>query len=145
MSSRYLDISPASVAQVQRAFGTMVQVDDDVQNVARDLRAIDPGLSLFYDASEDVWIVMQVRDGVEHLVTTAQECDQRIVHRVREVSSERYDLVAELEASDAQIEKDKDAALHEQTGDVGERLLHAMRHDKGEKAVSVRMPRGVDG
>jgi hypothetical protein len=88
-----VEIEPGRMAQVTRALksGKLVAVDDDVQNVANDLHEIDPGLKLSYEPGEDVWIVKHV-----HLTPAAawrsgscrafQECDQRIVQRVREIN-----------------------------------------------------------
>ena len=100
-------IEPVPVAQVLDGYdGRMILVDDDVAGVAADLRAIDPALELRYSERGGHFVVVQVLDEpdgrhVEHLVTTAPECDHRIVDRVRQVTDPSYDLVGELAAVEA--------------------------------------------
>ena len=132
-----VQISPATVAQVHRSQrGARVAVTADVQNVARDLQQIRESLVLEFDPVEDFYVVLDRRvmpDGSEedHLVTTALECDQRLVNRVREISSESYDFVAELERVEAAAERDRQHAFREQVGEPAERLAHALRKDLG--------------
>jgi hypothetical protein len=130
----FIDIPAGTVAQVRRALGgRMVLIEDDVQNVARDLQAISDDLHLHFDAAQDLWVVMQDRDGTETLVTTTRELDQRLVHRVRQVCSPSYDLAGELERVEAQADRQEAQKRSERAGEVGERLAHAFRTDLGEK------------
>lgn len=135
--SRQIDIEPASIAQVKRTDrGKLVAVDDDVQNVANDLAEIDKGLKLSYDPDQDIYIVFHKRvegDGSvsEHLVTTARECDQRIVWRVKEISLPGYDYAAELERVEAAAKKARDDQFREEIAPLAEELRHAMRRDLG--------------
>lgn len=127
-----MEIIPATVAQVARMdSGRLVAVDDDVQNVARDLREIDPGLRLRFDEYQEFYVVYHVDGDEESLVTTAQECDQRLVKRAREISRPDYDYGLELEKAEAESKKQADDRFADQTGDVGERLAHALRKDLG--------------
>jgi hypothetical protein len=80
----HIDIDPVSVAQARRSrTGRMVAINDDVVNVARDLRDIDPRFRLFYNEDERVFVVELHEEGVEHLVGVYRELDQRIVARAR--------------------------------------------------------------
>ena len=130
-------ISPATAAQVHRSQkGVRVAVADDVQNVARDLREIRSTLTLEYDPIEDFWIVGDERtlpDGSieEYLVTTAQECDQRLVQRVREIAQPSYNYADELERLEAQDERRQRQAFAEKVGPIGEQLAHALCKDLG--------------
>jgi hypothetical protein len=76
------------------ADGRMVEVPDDVTNVARDLAKIDPTLRLRYSETGNYFVVYQstIRNGQphDHLVLTAKDCDQRIVKRVREIADPSY-------------------------------------------------------
>lgn len=129
---RHLDIQPATIAQVQRLDdGSRVLVDDDVAGVAQDLRAIDPSLRLHLDVEQQVYVVSQVLQGREHLVTTSQTCDQRLVARVRQVASPGYNLADELEAAEAAANREQDRLRREWVGEIGERLAHALRKDLG--------------
>lgn len=125
-----LDIKPASVAEVQRMFtGHTVVVTEDVQNVASDLAELGP-FHLHYDPLQDIYVVMQrMPDGSEQLVTSAQECDQRIVHRVREVTAPGYDIAAEVEKVEKARAKADEHAFNEAVGEKAERLAHALRKD----------------
>lgn len=128
----YVDIEPASVAQVRRGLGGhLVLIEEDVQDIARDLQRIDPSLFLFFSPDEEFWVVMQKVGDEEQLVTTTRDLDRRLVDRVRQVCSPGYDLIGELERLEAQAERDADHARRESLGDGAERLAHALRKDLG--------------
>lgn len=130
-----MEVQPATLAQVKRLRdGRMIAVDDDVGGVAKDLRAIGRSLRLRYSESAEVFVVYEVHennDGSvdEHLVTTAQECDQRLVARVRQIADEDYDYAGELDAIQKQKDRDQASHFHDQVGEIGERLAHAIRKD----------------
>jgi hypothetical protein len=132
-----VEIEAASLAQVRRSKkGTLVVVDDDVQNVARDLKDIDKSLRLEYDPHEEFFVVTQHRvlgDGSveEHLVTTSRACDQRLVQRVREISDPRYDYAGELEKAEDAANRAREQKFEEQIGAGSEQLAHALRKDLG--------------
>jgi hypothetical protein len=139
-----VDIEPGRMAQVTRALksGKLISVDDDVQGVANDLHEIDPHLRLSYEPHEDVWIVKYVYltaggEVKERLVSSFQECDQRIVRRVREINRPGYDFVAELDRLDREAERRKDHEFSEKIGPHAEKLAWALRQDLGrnERAV----------
>jgi hypothetical protein len=134
-----IDPAPAKLAQIQQARnGRLVEIDDDVVGVARQLRDIDRSLRLRYcelpDGHDDYWLVYRLvehPDGSaeEQMVTTAMELDARIVKRVQKIAAEDYDLVAELDRLDRESERARDHELHERNGPVAERLWHALRKD----------------
>lgn len=145
------EIQPVNAMQVfQTDRGHLVAIDDDVQSVARELRAIDEGLKVWFDPDQDHFVIFHERtlgDGSveEHLVTTAQELDQRIVERIRQISSRDYDYVAELERIDLAADRAAEHALSERIGPHLERLAHGLRKDLGLKArafVSKDLKRG---
>lgn len=126
-----IQVEPASLTQVIRGRGgRLVYVDDDVCNVAKTLRAVDPSLRLAYNEVGEYYVVYQtLADGSEHLVTTAQELDQRLVHRVAEVCSPGYDAGRELDLLHDVADAEHERHFHQRTGEVGERLAHAIRSD----------------
>jgi hypothetical protein len=139
-----IEIQPGRMVQVTRAMKSdrLIAVDDDVQNVANDLHAIDPHLKLVYEPYEDVWIVkyQQLTAGgevEERLVSSFQECDQRIVRRMREINRPGYDFVAELDRLDREAERRADHEFSEKIGPHAEKLAWALRQDLGrnERAV----------
>lgn len=130
------DIEPVPLTQVLEGYdGRMVVVDDDVAGVARDLRAIDPALVLRYAERGGHFLVVQVLDEdgrhSEHLVTTAQECDQRLVDRVRKITHPSYDLVAELQRVDAegQHAREQNGPIATALAERGDELAFALRRD----------------
>jgi hypothetical protein len=128
----HIDIDPVSVAQARRSrTGRMVAINDDVVNVARDLRDIDPRFRLFYNEDERVFVVELHEEGVEHLVGVYRELDQRIVARARRFTRPDFDLAAEIEDSEADAAAADDARRAEQMGDASQRLHHALRTDLG--------------
>jgi len=116
--------------------GDLVTIEGDVLDVAKQLLEIDPCLRLRWSASGGHFVVYEVVDTGpgkppdERLVTTAQECDQRIVQRVREISHPDYDYNAELERIDRERDAELDHSFTEQVGEAGERLHHALKNKK---------------
>ena len=128
-----MDIHPANIAQVLKAQGGgYITIDDDVVGIASDLRALDPTLHLRYSEAGQYFVVFQTLEtGEEHLVLTAQELDPRIVGRVQQVMRPDYDYAAELERQDEETNLVIRERFEEQVGEIGERLYHAVRKDKG--------------
>jgi hypothetical protein len=129
-----MHLAPASLDQLRQSqTGRWVHVEADVGSVAQQIEEIarDRGIVLELHLSEKtgIFVVKQILGDNEQLVTTAQECDQRLVDSVRKATSPQYDLAAELD----QIEREKDAAFNarhdDQIGDAGERLAHALLKD----------------
>jgi hypothetical protein len=132
----HIDIDPVSVVQVRRSrTGRKVAIGDDVANVARDLRDIDPRFRLFYNEDERVFVVELHEEGVEHLVGVYRELDQRIVARARRFTRPDFDLAAEIENSEAEAAAAEDARRAEQLGDASQRLHHALRTDLGRHEI----------
>ncbi len=126
----------------------MIQVDDDVQNVANDLRDIDPHLRLRYSEAGEYWVVYWCPDGGEdgdgYLVTTAQELDQRVVTQVRKIHhgvlNDTYKLSEEIERLDAVAKAEEEHAFTERMGDTYERLAHALREGTGRGKRRIYVP-----
>lgn len=126
-----MEIPAASISQfVSTSRGHRVLVEDDVSNVARDLRAIDPGLRLYWSEVTGLFaVVFTDQHGNEQLVFTSPDCDQRIVNRMREIARPDYDLVGELERLDRAARQQAEHDASERMGDAHERLAHAIRQD----------------
>lgn len=138
-----MEIKAATLAQVQRASdGRMIQIDDDVLGIARQLKEIDEGLCLRWSESGEYFVIFhrnpETRE--ENLVLTTQELDPRVIERVRKVGSKSYDYVAELEKAEAQAERDNDHRIREQAGPVAERVVHELRKAEGSRII---VPRGI--
>lgn len=127
-----MDVQPASIAQVRTGKdGKPITIDADVGGVAAQLREIDPKLKLAWNEKGGFFYVAEDDGREERLVFTAQECDGRIVERARQIASESYDLVAEMDRLDRGVERERDHAFSEKLGEAGERAAHALRKDLG--------------
>ncbi len=129
-----MEIEPATLAQVAMGRdGKMHEVDDDVGGIALRLKEIDDSLRLRWNEFGGFFVIYQMLDTaeglLEKLVLTAQELDGRIIKRVEQITHPSYDFVAEMDRMDEEAQKDKDHAFHEQTGEVAERMAHAVRKD----------------
>lgn len=114
----------------------MVTIDDDVGGFAQRLKEIDSSLKLRVSDNTGLFVVyQQLPHGREHLVTTAQELDGRLVRHVAELvhrhRHDRYDFTAELERADREADRAADHAFSEEHGPIAERLHHAIRKDMG--------------
>lgn len=126
-----MEITPASITQVFKGRGgRFITVDGDV---ARELQKIDRELHLRYSHGGDYFVVYRVDPGTgdEELVLTAQECDLRIVNRIREIAQPTYNFAAELDRIDAARNAQIDYEKGQEVGEIGERLAHAIRKDIG--------------
>jgi hypothetical protein len=114
-----------------------MEIDDDVAGVARGLAQIDHRIRLRYSEPGEYFVVYWRPDDWEqeagYLIFTAQEVDHRIVKRMEEVyakcNAPGYSFADEVEKVEAEAEREKDHAWHEQHGETLERLAHAMRED----------------
>lgn len=137
-----MDIQPASLAQVQTGRdGRRVLVDDDVAGVARKIREISPRLSLRWNERGEFFEVIEDDGRTERRVTTALECDDRLVARIMRIAHPSYDLVADMERTDLAAERAEEHAFSERTGEIAERLAHAVRKDLNPGKIIV--PKGI--
>jgi hypothetical protein len=139
-----MEITPASFAQVRDGRdGRRITIEEDVGDIARRVKEISHLLSLQWNEKGEFFAVVETTaDGTERLVLTAQECDNRIVERVMRIADASYDFLAEVDAMDARAEREKAHRFSEETGEVGERLAHALRRDIQAKN-KVILPKGV--
>jgi hypothetical protein len=143
----------ATIDQILRTDkGSLVTVEGDVLGIAKQLHEIDPCLRLKYSdaGGEGRFIVYEVTDNGpgkqpdERIVTTSLDCDQRILDRVREISSEGYDYVAELERINRERDAELDHNFTEQVGEAGERLHHILKNKQSRIAIPGYIKRRMD-
>lgn len=138
-----MELQPASLAQVRAGRdGRMIAIDEDVLDIAMRLQEIDDSLRLRWSESGEYFVVYQLIGDGEKLVLTSTELTPQIIERVRKIAHPEYDFGAELDQMDAQAEKDKDHRFHEQVGERGEVLAHALRKDLQAKNKII-VPRDV--
>jgi hypothetical protein len=69
----------------------------------------------------------------EHFVGAYRELDHRVLRDARKYTAPGYDLAAELEKLEDERDRDFEHEQAERTGEIGERLAHAVRTDLGER------------
>ena len=138
-----MEVEPAHVDQVLLgADGSFVEVSADVGSVVAELRRIDPGLKVRFNERGQCWHVYHQPDERNtYLVLTAQAhqgvtgvwmgLDNRIVERVRRISSDDYDFAAEVEKQNRAADKAKADHKAETLGEAGERAFHMIRKLEG--------------
>lgn len=150
-----IDLQPprATLEQAQLALSNrleLVHVERDVWHVVETLQRIDPGLQMFFDKNQRVFVLfwkgMREKDGraelVEDFIGAYIELDQRLVRLIERIDSHgrgRYDLTRELEKLEA--EKDAEHAWDQaqRVGDAADRLRHAIRRDLALEGSEVRL------
>jgi hypothetical protein len=135
-----MKINSATIDQLIRSrTGGWIHVEADVGSVAQQIEEIgrDRGATFELRLSErtGIFTVVQILGDEEQLVTTAQECDQRLVDRLRLVTSPSYDLGAEVDRAEAEKDRNFQHAQSEQVGEIGEQLAWAMRKDLGTDLI----------
>ena len=143
-----MEIQPASLAQVVTGRGgRLIPITEDVANIARRIKEIDDSLSLQFNERGEFFVVVQTvetPDGPEEKrVLTAQQLDERLIHRLKHITHQSYDFVAEMDRIDAQARKDEEHRFHEKAGEAGEVAAHALRKDLGLKGKAF-VPEDVD-
>jgi hypothetical protein len=146
----HLYIDPAQILTVRQVGGTTIEISDDVQGVARSLREIDDRFRLRADLDHvqnllgwTVELHIPLPDGSteEHFVCAYRELDHRIVRDARRYTSPGYNIADELEKEDAaQATRRWTTAAREQSGEIGERLAHAIRAHRPQREAELLMP-----
>lgn len=134
-----IEIQPATLGQVVRSSkGNLVEVTQDVTNVAQQLKAIDENLVLLFDEEQLFYLVrhdVAQPDGSveENLVLTSQQLGGHIVQRVQQIASQGYDYVRELEQMENEARARREHEISERQGPLLEQLAFALRKDLGLK------------
>lgn len=120
----------------------MVPVETDVLGVVEHLKRIDPGLKMFYDIGQEIFILYHEglnEQGhlVESLVGAYKQLDQRIVSLIERIDGQgrgRQDLATELGKLEAERDARQAHERLEKVGPLAEELQHAIRRDLGMKS-----------
>lgn len=138
--------------------GQIVAVEDDVQNVIRDMRAISDRLHCWYDdRSSEFHIVEHCLDGEERLVFSTKELDQRVISRLRladhwhghetprHVLGDNEDVLTVIDQYNEGLEAQARQQTAERVHDAGERFAWALDLCKDKSSVkgSIHVPRSV--
>jgi uncharacterized protein (UPF0297 family) len=134
------ELQPVALDRIMRTRnGQRVAIHADVGSVVAQLREIDDRLHVFYvpdQAFFSVELHTPRADGLvdEHLVGAYESLDGRVVQRIRQITRPGYDLGAELERIDREAQARADHRHSEQTGEIAERVAHAVRKDLGVRS-----------
>jgi hypothetical protein len=122
--------------------GTVVELEDDVQNVVRQVKEIDPRLHVFYNEQTDGFdIVEHCLDGAQRLVFSVRELDARVISRLHEgdtwlggnpdhVLPDNEDFLTRMEREQEEVFDAQQATALEKVADAGERLAWALGDGK---------------
>lgn len=138
----------------------VVLVEDDVQNVIRDIKAVSPRLHVFYnEQSGEFDVVEHCLDGAQRWVLSTPALDARILHRLHgadhwhgqdvpnHVLGDGEDVAAQVDAHNAQREAALDEDFRGRLIEPTERLMWALDNvkDRSSKGGSIRVPRSISG
>ena len=138
--------------------GQMVEVDNHVTAVLRDIREISPRIHVFYNEQSDEFdLVEDCEDNTQRLIFSVPELDARVVSRLKDadhwygqespthVLSEDEDFLAKIDADNEALEEEKREVDRERIRDVGERLAWAGEQDGRGVNAQIHVPRSLDG
>jgi len=112
--------------------GRMVEIESDVLDICKQIKAIDSRLGVEYNELSAQFRIYELgRDGKRRTVMWVSELTADIPEHLRKLAIQDY--VKEMDRRDAQADRDRSHRFHEQVGEIGERLLHAARKDLGVK------------
>ena len=124
-----MDLQPASIAQVREGGKRRITVTADVGEVVKQIQEIDSRLGVIWDDDGEFFAVVEQDGPKQRLVLTALELDHRVLQRLRELASEDYDYVAEMDRMDAVADREKDHRFMQEVGENAEVMAHALRKD----------------
>lgn len=131
------EIEPVSVTRViEGQNGRMIVIDDDVSNIVRDLRRIDRRFRVSYVEDNHhywIWLDISEPDGPlrRHFVSSVDgdRFDRRVVKMAEKITHDSYDLLAEMDKAQAQVERERSERFTRPILENADRLHHAFRRD----------------
>lgn len=109
------------------------------------MREIHDSLRLAWNEFGEYFVVyQQLDDGTEHMVTTAQTADARLVKRIQKIASSQYNFPEEVDRLDKQAKKEADYKFSQQIGEIAERVAHAVRKDMSTPRTDINRHSGQD-
>jgi tRNA nucleotidyltransferase/poly(A) polymerase len=135
----------------------VVQVEDDVANVVRDIREIDPRIHVYWNEQGGEFdLVETCLDGTERLIFSVNSLDARVVTRLKQADqwhgredpahllSANEDFLTQIDADEAAETAKKKAANREKIHEVGEMLAWAGEQDRRGVGAQILVPKDPD-
>jgi hypothetical protein len=135
--SKSVEIEPASWTQVRDMGKDKVIIEEDLLDIVKQLKEISPTLFVRWSPGNgDPFYTLYSKEVVngketEYLVKTFKHLDQRIVDRVRYITSTDYNYVSEMDKLDDKQDSDHNYKMAELFGENAEKLAFALRKDLG--------------
>lgn len=114
-----------------------VLVERDVWNVVEQIRAYDPNLRVKYledfgGISDAPYIITEMcRDGVERLVFSVWELDQRVLDRLHFADSGRVNILAAIDKKNAAVKADQNRRYRDSMDEANDIAKHVFSSPKG--------------
>lgn len=123
----------AKRGQSFRHANRLLAIENDVLSIKFEVERRWPELEICYDEVDSQWVVIEhCADGIDRLVFTCHELDQRIIDRLYQADQrapDYSDFLDRIDNANAEVERDKERRFSDQIGDFGERFVHALRKD----------------
>jgi hypothetical protein len=126
-----IDIEPASTEQVIKAGDDWIVIEQDVGEVAKELKEIDPCLHVRNNPVVGIYAVFAKEGNAEHLVFTAKSLDKRMCNRIRQIMSSDYDYSKELQKNLDKHNKEWEYRHSQKIEEKAERLAWTIRKELG--------------
>lgn len=142
-----MEIPHATLDQVRTGRnGRKIMVGGDVLEIVKQIQEIDPRLNVYWNESGEHYVITErLENGSEGMVTTipSDGLNSALVEYLRFLGSNQNDYIGNAEAKDRQADKEKDWALEERAGEMGERMAHQIRKDDVEVNAKAFIPKSI--
>ena len=135
----------------------LVEVSDDVLNVVRDIREIDPRIRVYWNEQGGEFdLVETCLDGTDRLIFSVDSLDARVVDRLRRADhwhgrkdpahllGEDDDFLSRIDADEAAETAERRERNLDRVRDAGERLAWAGEQDRRGVGAQIQVPKDLD-
>lgn len=139
-----------------RLSGGVVEVEDDVANVVRDIHAISPRIHVYWnEQTEKFDLVEECLDDTHRLIFSVQSLDARVLTRLKVADQwrgqdapahllpEDEDFLSIIDADDEKERADLKEMNMDRVRDAGERLAWAGEQDRKGVGAQISVPRAL--
>lgn len=124
--------------------GRVVSIESDVFDIKHRIEERWPELEVYYDKDQMEFLVIEhCEDGVDRLACARPYLDERLIKDLEAADSMvkgQEDPLTMVDALNDAIEKRRDYEFSELMGDIGERMMHALKKDGLGGIVKVAIP-----